>query len=471
MHSDACAGSTPIPVGLGGDGGAAGASVLAEAYAFRQLMAHLQQRTDVQNIDVMNLAGFCRNCLAKWYSAGLAAARHTPPDHEGACAVVYGMPYAQWKKSHQKKATEEQLALFNSTKPLHAQHPKPASQPPAPTAAAPAPPQAAAAAAEATPAPAHPAFPARKSAFPMVDVDLALDTVLRHCEVLPAESLSLAAAAGESDDGGAAGAPPREMAAGRVLRADVQAAEPLPPFAASILDGYAVRAADLQSAPTELQVVGRLTAGSAPTFELGVGEAAYITTGAQLPAGADAVIGVEQSEVLERRRPPDGGSAAAAAAGVGGEGAEVRVRLHRAVTKPGQDVRAVGVDIAAGAGVLQAPQLIGAVELGLAAAVGVTSVQVARKPVIGVLSTGDELLPAGAPLQPGKIRDCNRSTLLSWATAQAGRPTVLDLGACPDDEAGAAAVAAVLTEIYLCGVCSCQEILRRNGRGQGCAAR
>jgi hypothetical protein len=72
-----------------------------EAAAFRQLVAHLQQRTDVQNIDLMNLAGFCRNCLAKWYRAE-AEARGTSMDYEAAREHVYGMPYEEWKGRYQK---------------------------------------------------------------------------------------------------------------------------------------------------------------------------------------------------------------------------------------------------------------------------------------------------------------------------------------------------------------------------------
>lgn len=90
-----------------------------EAAAFRGLVKHLQQRTDVQNIDLMNLAGFCRNCLAKWV---LAEARNqaVEMDYAQAQEMVYGMPIAQWKKEHQTPASEAQLKTFEETKPLHA---------------------------------------------------------------------------------------------------------------------------------------------------------------------------------------------------------------------------------------------------------------------------------------------------------------------------------------------------------------
>jgi hypothetical protein len=90
-----------------------------EAAAFRGLVAHLQQRTDVQNIDLMNLAGFCRNCLSKWYLAG-AKEQGVELSYEQALAVVYGMNYSDWKAQHQAKASPEQLDTFEKTKPLHA---------------------------------------------------------------------------------------------------------------------------------------------------------------------------------------------------------------------------------------------------------------------------------------------------------------------------------------------------------------
>ena len=91
-----------------------------EAAAFRGLRDHLQKRTDVQNIDLMNLAGFCRNCLSKWY---LAAAENQGLDmnYDQAREVVYGMPYDDWKSANQTPATEEQQRLYKESKPLHAE--------------------------------------------------------------------------------------------------------------------------------------------------------------------------------------------------------------------------------------------------------------------------------------------------------------------------------------------------------------
>ena len=91
----------------------------AEAAAFRALIAHLRQRSDVQNIDLMNLAGFCRNCLSKWYSA---EAKKLDPefDYAEAQQYVYGMSIEEWKRDHQTDASEEQMQRFEETKPKHA---------------------------------------------------------------------------------------------------------------------------------------------------------------------------------------------------------------------------------------------------------------------------------------------------------------------------------------------------------------
>jgi len=90
-----------------------------EAAAFRGLVEHLQRRTDVQNIDIMNLAGFCRNCLSKWYM-GAAKERGIDMSYDEAREIVYGMPYSAWKSKHQKEATAAQMREFEETKPLHA---------------------------------------------------------------------------------------------------------------------------------------------------------------------------------------------------------------------------------------------------------------------------------------------------------------------------------------------------------------
>ena len=87
-----------------------------EAAVFRRLLEHLDSRKDAQNIDLMNLAGFCRNCLSKWYVAA-AEDKGESVSYDDAREIVYGMPYSEWKEKHQKEATAEQLAAFEKNKP------------------------------------------------------------------------------------------------------------------------------------------------------------------------------------------------------------------------------------------------------------------------------------------------------------------------------------------------------------------
>ena len=89
-----------------------------EAAAFRTLVAHLRERPDVQNIDLMNLAGFCRNCLSKWYRAA-AEERGVGMDYDEAREIVYGMPYSKWKARHQSETTPEQRAAWEASRPNH----------------------------------------------------------------------------------------------------------------------------------------------------------------------------------------------------------------------------------------------------------------------------------------------------------------------------------------------------------------
>ena len=91
-----------------------------EAAAFRGLVEHLRKRTDVQNIDIMNLAGFCRNCLSKWYMAA-AAENGVDMSYDEAREIVYGKPYEDWKQKFQEPASDEKKAIFEETKPLHSE--------------------------------------------------------------------------------------------------------------------------------------------------------------------------------------------------------------------------------------------------------------------------------------------------------------------------------------------------------------
>ena len=205
---------------------------------------------------------------------------------------------------------------------------------------------------------------------------------------------------------------PAADAVGLTLAVDVVADGPVPPFANTAMDGYAVRAADTAGAapdaPVRLRVVADLPAGHVAPVPVGPGEAIRIMTGAPIPDGADAVVMVERTERI------------------GDDGVAVTVE---AVS--GQHVRRAGGDLEAGQRVFAAGTVIGPAHVGVLASVGATDVAVIRRPRVGVLSTGDELVERG-PLAPGQIRDSNRPMLL--ALARAAGFEAIDLGLARDDE-------------------------------------
>jgi len=202
-------------------------------------------------------------------------------------------------------------------------------------------------------------------------------------------------------------------ALGAILAEEVVAPEPVPPFANTAMDGYALRAGDTAGAspdaPVRLRVVDDLAAGRAPDVAVGPGEAIRIMTGAPMPDGADAIVMVERT-----RRDRD-------APGVFVE-VEVPVGLH---------VRRAGGDLAVGQAVFEPGTRLRAGHIGVLASVGATMVRVFRRPRVGVLSTGDELVESG-PLAMGQIRDSNRPMLLALVREAGFEP--VDLGAARDDE-------------------------------------
>jgi molybdopterin molybdotransferase len=212
---------------------------------------------------------------------------------------------------------------------------------------------------------------------------------------------------------------PLAAARGLVLAGDVVAAEAVPPFDNTAMDGWAVRAADTAGAseaePVVLRVVGTQPAGIDRGLQVGPGEVVRIMTGAPFPDGADAVVMVERS----------------VAAPADADGAE-QVGLTAEVA-PGQHRRHAGDDVAVGDRVLDAGTVLGPPALGVLASVGLAEAVVHPRPRVGVLSTGDELVPPGRPLLPGQIRDSNRVVLL--AQLEADGFEAVDLGAAPDDEA------------------------------------
>ncbi|XP_022606118.1 gephyrin-like isoform X3 [Seriola dumerili] len=234
----------------------------------------------------------------------------------------------------------------------------------------------------------------RMSPFPLTSMDKAFITVLEMTPILGIEVINYR-------DG-----------LGRVLAQDIYAKDNLPPFPASVKDGYAVRAAD---GPGDRFIMGESQAGQQPTHTVMPGQVLRVTTGAPIPCGADAVVQVEDTELL--RESADGT-----------EELEVRIMVQ---ARPGQDIRPIGHDIRRGECVLAKGTHMGPSEIGLLATVGVTEVSVHKFPVVAVMSTGNELLNPEDDLHPGKIRDSNRSTLL--ATIQEhGYPTI-NLGIVGDN--------------------------------------
>lgn len=205
---------------------------------------------------------------------------------------------------------------------------------------------------------------------------------------------------------------PLQAALGRVLAADIVAARDQPPAAVSAMDGYAVRAADT-AAESWLEVVGEVAAGQSPAFSVEPGKAARIFTGGLLPDGADAIL-IQEDAVAE-----------------GG-----RVLAKEAVS-PGLFVRERGLDYKAGWTGLRAGQRLDPRHIGLAASLGAGWVEVRRKPRIGILATGNELVLPGRVPEPHQISSSNSFTLAAMIESWGGQ--AVDLGIALDEPAALAA--------------------------------
>ena len=224
----------------------------------------------------------------------------------------------------------------------------------------------------------------------MISIDQAIDIINKKLFVLDSEKI------------------PLPESTGRVLTDDLHAPESFPRFDNSAMDGYAVLAADVADCPVVLAVLEDVAAGSVPTRTVGPGTATKIMTGAPMPAGADTVVPVEDTE------PGDG---------------EVRILAGAPL---GASVRPAGDDVSAGTTVLDIGETLTPAALGVCASLGYDRPLVRRRPRVAVLSTGDEVVPpATVDLEPGKIRDANRFTLCGGLEEVGAE--VLDFGIVGDD--------------------------------------
>ncbi len=211
-----------------------------------------------------------------------------------------------------------------------------------------------------------------------------------------------------------------ETALGRVLLNDVVAPSPLPPFARTTVDGYAVRASDTfgasASMPGYLRIVGEVLMGTDPEFEVGEGQAILIHTGGMLPPGASAVVMIEDTQAID----------------------DEEIEVLKPVAD-GQNVLQEGEDVQPGEVVIQAGTRIRAQEIGGLMALGFTEVEVAEVPRIAILSTGDEVVPPAEDPEPGQVRDINSYTLSALVERAGGKP--VRYGIIPDNAVDLEAIA------------------------------
>ena len=233
----------------------------------------------------------------------------------------------------------------------------------------------------------------RHSPYPLVSMSDALSVIKENANCLPKTVVSI------------------EDSLGHILASDVFAKEPFPPFPASVKDGYAVLASD---GPGERVVLGPVTAGEITASQVISGHVMRITTGAPVPQGADAVVQVEDTELLES---DDDGRT------------EKRIKVLTC-PKPGQDIRPIGFDVNKGQQVLSAYDKLGPAELGLMASLGLTDIEVFQKPKVAVLSTGNEVVSPGQVTKAGQIRDSNKIALKSMINSHGFE--FIDLGIAAD---------------------------------------
>jgi len=232
---------------------------------------------------------------------------------------------------------------------------------------------------------------------------------------------------------------PAFSALGRVTAENIVAPHPLPEFPRSTVDGYAVRAADTfgasESLPAYLNLIAEVPMGDRPAFELQSGDCALVHTGGMLPSGASAAVMLEYTQAISRSDHRQGKAAA---------DARGEIEIFRPVAE-GENVISVGEDVAQGDVMLPKGHWMGPAEIGALMAVGITSLRVAKRPKIGLISSGDEVIEPGSRPQPGQVRDVNSYTLGALVEKSGGEARMY--GIVPDRlEALQAGAASALAE-------------------------
>ncbi|KAI8903593.1 MoeA, N-terminal and linker domain-containing protein [Gorgonomyces haynaldii] len=262
----------------------------------------------------------------------------------------------------------------------------------------------------------------RQSPYAMIEFDDALERVLKHCETLEPIRMRV-----------------QDLKPGLVIAQDVYGLEAVPGYRASVVDGYAVYS---QDGPGVYTVANVATAGAAEETMLKPGTVCRIATGGPVPEGADAIVMVEDTELVEER-----------------DGQEIQVSVKVSVQK-GQDIREIGSDLPLGSLVIQSGTRISShgSDIGLLVSAGIKHVLVYPLPVVGLLSTGMEVVDIDQQLQYGAIRDANRPSLKMLLEHRGY--TVVDLGIAPDD-------ADKLEDTVRHGLDQCQVLITTGGVSMG----
>jgi molybdopterin molybdotransferase len=235
----------------------------------------------------------------------------------------------------------------------------------------------------------------------MISVDEALSRILSYIDVLPAEEVPLVDSLGQ------------------VLDEEITAGFNIPPLDNTAMDGYAVRAADTEGAsqdtPVQLQVIGEVAAGYEFSGSVEAGTAVRIMTGAPVPAGADAIVPFEETDEPFEKAPERTQRIEASA-----------VRVFK-TARPGANIRRSGEDLQAGETVVRRGTILRPSEIGVVASVGRATVRVIRRPIVAVLSTGDELLEPGQERSGARIYDSNAHSVASLVRRYGGVPRLLGI--------------------------------------------